>query len=393
MPARLRRIAQNLALVVAGLAAAAVLAEVLVRIFAPQVGVGWTPYQFEAYRGIYRLDPALGYELLPSIGPREVLNPEFRYTFATNRDGLRDRDFGAKGNAYRIVVLGDSFTFGFGVDHPQTYVKRLERRLQERYRPRPIEVVNGGVNGYGTAHQYFLLERKLLRYEPDLVLVGFVANDTIENGTYETQRYAIDERGYLTDVTAGAAADERWQGTLPIPFKSWLRRHSHAYYLAINRYHTLKVALGLLPGNVESRQLGLYTATMSAEVAGWWERTRYWLGKLQGVLEERRTPLLVVFIPANFQVDPAKWNGARRFYRLSDAEAALDRPQEELRAICRDAGVGYLDLLPALRAREHPDRPLYYHEGHWTAEGHRVAAELIFARIVAERLIPEPAAR
>ena len=78
---------------------------------------------------------------------------------------------------FRVVVIGDSVTLGWGVADDETFSARLERLLHERFPHRDLDVVNLGVGGYDTRQEVTLLARNVSRLEPDLVLVGFYSND------------------------------------------------------------------------------------------------------------------------------------------------------------------------------------------------------------------------
>ena len=80
--------------------------------------------------------------------------------------------------AYRILGIGDSFTYGQGVKSEDTYLKQLESRLRRRYPGRSFQTINLGVPGYNTVQEYELLARSGPAYHPHLIVVGFVLNDT-----------------------------------------------------------------------------------------------------------------------------------------------------------------------------------------------------------------------
>ena len=104
---------------------------------------------------------------------------EFRTRVVTNSLGFRDRRLpGPKPpGTMRVVVLGDSFTQGYGVDEEDAYPRRLERLLDERQPARRHEVINLGVPGACPLDYDAHLEEVGLAYEPDVVVVGFMAND------------------------------------------------------------------------------------------------------------------------------------------------------------------------------------------------------------------------
>ena len=83
--------------------------------------------------------------------------------------------------AFRILVLGDSVTFGHGAQFETTYPYLLEQRLR-RWRPDVTwEVWNLGVPGYNTRQELMYLQEVGQRFQPDLVVVGFYPNDLYGN--------------------------------------------------------------------------------------------------------------------------------------------------------------------------------------------------------------------
>src|SRR6185295_13051929 len=83
--------------------------------------------------------------------------------------------------AFRILGLGDSFTFGRHAPD-EVYLELLEARL--RARGFPVDVINAGVPGYDTAQELGQLRKAGLGLGPDLVLLGFfVTGDVLENGS------------------------------------------------------------------------------------------------------------------------------------------------------------------------------------------------------------------
>ena len=104
---------------------------------------------------------------------------EFRTRVVTNALGFRERRLpGPKPpGSLRVVVLGDSFTQGYGVNEEDAYPRLLEGLLDEREPSRRHEVINLGVPGACPLDYVAFLEDAGLAYEPDLVVVGFMAND------------------------------------------------------------------------------------------------------------------------------------------------------------------------------------------------------------------------
>jgi len=103
--------------------------------------------------------------------------------FQFNSYGMRDREYPLEkpAHTYRIVGLGDSIMFGWGVEQDKTYLKLVEHELnfhaQSKAEEQKYEVLNFGVPGYNTAMQVALFEKRAIRFNPDLVLIHFVNND------------------------------------------------------------------------------------------------------------------------------------------------------------------------------------------------------------------------
>jgi hypothetical protein len=96
-----------------------------------------------------------------------------------NEHGLRGGPLAPRKprNGYRLMVIGDSFTFGYGVDEDSTYGAALERAVARQLPCRSVELINGGVNGYNTRQEADLLRLIGVPLQPDLVVVGLTPND------------------------------------------------------------------------------------------------------------------------------------------------------------------------------------------------------------------------
>ncbi len=99
------------------------------------------------------------------------------FPFRTNAHGLRDRDRPATApGTKRVLVVGDSYAWGYAILGEEAFPQVAERLLAERGRP-DVEVINGSVPDYNSRQQRALLERLLPIYRPDAVFVAYVVND------------------------------------------------------------------------------------------------------------------------------------------------------------------------------------------------------------------------
>jgi lysophospholipase L1-like esterase len=148
-----------------------------------RVYLTWLSTEGRLHTRIFRHDPYTGFATAPNLLFHFTAN-DLDFTFDTNDRGLRGRQpVPAKASGeYRILVLGDSFTFGIGVESDQTFSALLQRRLEAGAK-RPVTVINAGTNSYGTAQELQFLKHYGIAMLPDLVIVAYYENDMSDNGT------------------------------------------------------------------------------------------------------------------------------------------------------------------------------------------------------------------
>ncbi|MFH1863275.1 MAG: SGNH/GDSL hydrolase family protein [bacterium] len=111
------------------------------------------------------------------VSPGEPPGTTYGKIVQLNSDGLRDVEFAIPKpeGRYRILFLGDSFTWGIGLDLSETLPKQCLRELQKEFDN--VEVVNASTPAYNTVDELLLLEQKGLKYQPDLVVLVYCLND------------------------------------------------------------------------------------------------------------------------------------------------------------------------------------------------------------------------
>jgi lysophospholipase L1-like esterase len=113
---------------------------------------------------------------LPTF-PKSLKNNPI-WNVSLNDEGFRDDNFPNKKdpNIFRIICLGDSWTFGYNLDRNESYPRLLQVLLEQAFSNAHFEVINLGVIGY-TSYQGANLIRRALELEPDLMIIGFAMND------------------------------------------------------------------------------------------------------------------------------------------------------------------------------------------------------------------------
>lgn len=121
-------------------------------------------------------------DLFWRLGANKRLPDDARYIrgLISNAAGLReDHEIPLERprGELRILFIGDSCTFGFGLLHGETFVEMAEQRLRERFPGMAVECINAGVPGYTCMQGWRYLQLKGLAYQPDLVIAAFGWND------------------------------------------------------------------------------------------------------------------------------------------------------------------------------------------------------------------------
>ncbi len=177
-------------------------------------------------RGLYHAhsDAQLGYGLTPGHQGRS-----YNTRVEINEHGFRQPAFAIErpSRVYRVVCVGDSFTFGMGVQQEDSWPAHLEARLSPPPGYERVEVINAGVPGYNL-HQYVRqIELKILALAPHLIIMGLVEND-LEPAFY------VDD-GYL--------CVPRKSTTIVFPGKRWLQTNSYFYQALNMRYQAWMASL------------------------------------------------------------------------------------------------------------------------------------------------------
>ena len=336
----------HLVLASLGLALALVVGEVAARLLPPlahrvaTLRAASEPRGEVHPRGLYRVQGESHWTLTPGFAGRFV-RPAFDVEVRANRLGLRDREPGPKTpGTFRILGLGDSFAFGWGVPAEACFLERLEALLDASRPGVAHEVLNAGIPGYGTYEARQMLQSVGPAWEPDLVVLAFYeGNDYLNNGEAPRRRAVVD--GYLTDLKGRPG---------------FLARHSALSALVADQWARVGEKRG-------------FRASV--------ERTKGLLAEMNAGLGS--VPLVVVFIPDQDPAAYARPPLLRLTDRLLRGEDVF-RQRDELASFCQDQGIGFCRLSSrfeddpgAASLRLSPD------DTHFNAEGHRRAAEEIDA--------------
>lgn len=129
---------------------------------------------------IYKKDPALFWTFRENISTRSSKFSDL--TYHINSYGFRGSEIALEKKGSRILCLGNSCTFGWGVTQEATWVSKLHSFLDNQFPSEGYEVINAGVPGYSSYQGRVCFEKKLLALKPDIVLIMFGWNDHFAAG-------------------------------------------------------------------------------------------------------------------------------------------------------------------------------------------------------------------
>jgi len=199
---------------------------------------------------------------------RENLDDSFQGVHVTtNEMGLREKPIGSKQPAeFRILILGDSVTFGWGVREEDTFPRRLEVNLGRELGV-PVRVINSGVGSYNTEQELAFLRLRGPQIAPDLVLLLYVDNDIEIN---EPPWF----RPHKETSLGGKSPDQ-------------------AVRILLGRFWTYRLVAHVLEQRKEPRAPGAQPDVASLRNSAGWKRSMIALDGVAAYCRERQIPLAV----------------------------------------------------------------------------------------------------
>ncbi|MGE3272283.1 MAG: SGNH/GDSL hydrolase family protein [Chloroflexota bacterium] len=382
----------KLGLLVFGLLIGLVMVELVLRVLGPRIPVVnslTSIATFQTYHPIY------GFFHRPGASGW-IETPEFTSYVSINAYGLRERDIAPAKPAgtFRVLVIGDSFVEGAQVPMENTVTRKLEERLAAMMPGQPVQVINAGNAGFGTAQELLFLDHDGRTYEPDLViLVYFIDNDLPDNGYRVAKDRKLDTTRRPFFVPDGKGGIELRPGAAPPPDRLEavrpLLRKSVTYNLAEN------FMLWQEARDQEKAQIGknrpTYLENPPAEWDEAWWVTERLLGRVRETTAGMNADLLVVAAPSYFQISDDAWLWLVGGDTREKNHYEPDLPNQRLAGIAERQGLRFLDLLPAVKAAQDAEGGLYYPaDGHWTSAGHAFAAGQLADYLAGSGLLPSP---
>jgi hypothetical protein len=290
--------------------------------------------------------PTRGWALKPDITNMHVFDGTILNSNSKGLRGKTEYEYQRTPGKQRIVVLGDSFTFGAEVADDEIYPYYLQSALPG------AEVLNLGVQGYGHDQMLLYLKEEGIKYHPDVVILGFVYFDIYRNiftfFAYAKPKFKVVSGGLqLTNV--------------PVPTPDRVLAQEPYRPKALDLLVILREKLRWTLGKNETEARDLTAALLDRIVV---------------MTQNIGAVPVIVYLPAGEEIKPLP----RRYVALTAYSPSVVEREQYLHDYCQRRGISCLFLGPRFREQAKkgvdliPPQNLW---GHWTPEGHRLAAQEI----------------
>ncbi len=346
---------------------------------------------------------------------------EFDYSVHINSIGVRDHEISLeRSNSLRVAVIGDSFTYGFGVDIEDAWVKVLERTL--RGDGLDVEILNLGKPGAGIVFYSEIAQRALPILRPDLLIVAMLQADDVADaggapeptaehpvwggirrvfphltGLVERKLKKTREGGAVEAVRAPihASAEESRAGDqrAAASILEGMSPEQRARYNGIDAAVREAFAGGELNPfivNMATMCPDFFVMHATENDAGLQrcvELAGTYLGRIRRAAEAVGARVLVVSVPHGIYANKAAMGGyARLGFDVSEELLHSEVPDEAIQTACDAAGLPFLSVTAQFRERSGEEGLYFAMDGHFTAAGHALYAHTL-APLIASRLV------
>ncbi len=394
----LRALVQNGVLACASIALVLASAEIALRLLGPAAPGGKEDRVVAQYMA---KDPVLGWRKRPNA-TAVYRRAEYSVEVRVNGLGLRDpeRSREAKPGTLRMLALGDSFVEGYTVALENTVTQQLEGRLTETSAC-PVEVLNGGTAGWSTDQEYLYYREEAASFAARVVLLFLYYNDILENvrpSYWGRAKPVLEDRDGRLEIAprpAGKSAGsqrraDRSAAVADPPSRTSARPHGWALHEFVRqrllrgqpRLYQRLASLGVWPPlepEAPSQEMRAFLAKPEPRLEAAWQHTLRILEALAADVTATGARLVVIYVPAAFEIDDRAWELTRLAYGMTEPQWRRDAVAARLVNAGRRRQLAVIDLSNALREEQRLGATYFRRDAHWSVRGHAGAAKAVAA--------------
>jgi hypothetical protein len=341
------------------------------------------PQNVDSKMNIFNPDPVIGFTYKPNAKTYEK-GGEYNAPYEINSFGLRDRDYGpSKEGVFRVLLLGDSFSVSHGLPIEDSLSRQMEKALQGIAdgdgRPVRFEVINAAAGGYSPYNYWKAYRRWAPVFHPDAVIVGLSPDDY--DCSNENARYLVED-GEILGLFKDGQEPKGGRAISIRMLRKWLSWNSELYILIRNFFYYNEFVNHILlwrnPGGVEDdSQLQLYMVAHQENMNKAWSKSFSYLKSLQKEIVADGVVFILIPIPLKMEINSEQYRQVLVSKGLQKEQIDLSQQLREISDFCRKENIPVLDPRLALRERQAEVACYFVLDGHWNAEGVRVAASAL----------------
>lgn len=289
------------------------------------------------------------------------------YGFKLNSQGFKDVEFEEKKaeGIYRIIGIGDSFTYG-GIPYQHNFLTILEERINQNLQQK-IELINMGIVGIGSRDYLSLLVNEGLKLKPDMVLLSFyIGNDFSDNYKLQENRKRLS-----------------WRDSYVISFFDFLLKVNSKF--EGNLYHNnidYREDLPSVPDDVHLQlaQERSYIFLKNIKKSGFEEHFNHAVEdilKIKQICDRQNISLVIVLIPDEIQIIRKLKERVIAKSNLSPDKFDFRLPNKLLSQKLEKHNINYLDLVEDFALAGNKNSLYKLNDIHWNIAGNELAATAI----------------
>ncbi|HLD73270.1 MAG TPA: GDSL-type esterase/lipase family protein [Candidatus Nanoarchaeia archaeon] len=338
--------------------------------------------QLTAPEGCGQDDAILHHSYQPNCSVNSK-SAEWNIDVKINSDSFRDEEIQPKQNYdYRILMLGDSFTVGWGIEQGQTFSDLLEIKFNQKQLK--VDVINGGATSYSPILGYLFLKDKSVQYDSDLIILNFDLSDFQNDYSYQKlARY--DVSGKIIGVTP-----ERDNFLKSIYLNVKLIKFLESPFVVLDsKFPTKKLWGKKYFYNIDYDRYALTRSDVPEEIMDKYTETSFkYLKLIQQLASEKNITFILVAYPYGHQVSGEEWAKGRHNYGFEQGKVYSDLPERLLAQFAAENNIQFIGLYPEFK--ESGQFPLFYpYDGHLTPAGHQLYADSLYAKLLEKGILKD----
>jgi lysophospholipase L1-like esterase len=353
--------------------------------------------------------------IFPPNARHEFKTLEFSFILETNSFGFRDREFDPqRATGRRILAIGDSFTYGWGVEGGQSWPKVLESRL--RADGQDVEIANLGKPGASPQNYAEIAEKATPLFKPDLIIIAVLQGDDLAQMEQSIQPASSAENKKPREPNAvrrGLQTMAAWlyphfisllnDRVKPAPSLDYQWKEDARLFLAgmtpegRARYESLDAQIkdafingelnpGLVYLSIIKPDYFLQTLDVnSTKVKALVSEMSKQLARIKSIALKNNAEVIVISVPYGVYVDPRSFKSRQRLgFSVVPEMLTTSAEDDAIRSASQMAGIQFYEVTSEFRQASIDTAMFFDLDGHFNPAGHKLFADAL-ATIIEKR--------